>query len=301
MFLLHSKENLYRVFSEINGGSLIMDIDTLKTCGYVDFSYPSTLSAAVEGAVKSWKRFCTLPYQEKKKLSGGDRITDFGYMSRGDEGPRSDHKELFHVSRCDLGELDAKATGINGLEAFDFIEAIDVLIERSIPTISMFAHRVEEVYGLKGLNRDVITNVDHWTFRYLHYLPGAKMRAHPHADRGGFTLHLYENFPGGEYFDFHGNWQPWPIGDGRTIIFPSMELQYRSKGALRALWHRVCSFEGQCSQSRYAMVVFVDFLPGIRFNDAKYRIQDFDPGFNYTLPHEELDRYFIDSSKTGSK
>lgn len=273
----------------------------LDTHGYVDFEYPRHLSDAVHRAIRSWKTFCDLPSEEKCRMSGGDRVRDFGYMRRRDNGPRADDKELFHVSESVLSDLNKKARGLRGGEGLYFIDAVDDLIEKSASLVSEFARRIEEQYGLLGLQKEVLSGKDHWTFRYLRYLPSGEVLANPHADRGGFTLHLYENFSGGEYLDFDGHWREWPIGNGRTIIFPSMALQHRSRGALKALWHRVSS-SAQSTRSRYAMVAFIDFEKSKRFDDAKYRIQDFDPGFNYNLSHRELERYFIDrlgSFKTG--
>jgi isopenicillin N synthase-like dioxygenase len=122
-------------------------------------------------------------------------------------------------------------------------------------------------------------------------MPGETF-AHAHADRGGFTLHLYESAGGGEYLGFDKVWRPWPIGGEETIIFPSMVLQHRSKGRLKALCHRVVATEETSQHGRFSMVVFIDFHHSHRYSDAVKRLQDFEPGFNYDLSFSEFDKLF---------
>lgn len=270
-----------------------MNIDTLTKDGFVSIEYPTTLREHVEAAMDSWKGFCDLPQKNKQALLNGDRLNDFGYMRRADKSARADNKELFHVSKKDVPQLRECAEHVTDERAVAFIDAIDTLITESAPLIQNFANEVERRYGLAGFEDDVMRAKDRWTFRYLHYLGGNDVLAHPHADRGGFTLHLYETHPGGEYFGFDRTWQPWPVSAERTIIFPSMELQYRSENALKALWHRVLANGSPVDQTRYAMVAFIDFAHDFRYNDRKQRLQDFEPGFNYDLPFSDFQRFFV--------
>jgi len=271
-----------------------MDLSSLRKDGFVTVSYPPLLRSRVCEAMQSWKSFCNLSENEKTKLSGGDRIQDFGYMRRKDSGPRADNKELFHVVRKRLPQLHAQADAMSDRRAAAFIDAVDVLLQESVPLIQTFAQRIEQEYGLKGFEAEVVGSQDNWTFRYLHYFPGVQpVLANAHADRGGFTFHTWEDHDGGEYLSLNGTWMPWPVSDTKTIIFPSMGLQYRSKGELKALWHRVVPNETTAKVGRYSMVIFIDFKMDYRFDDSRYRIQDFQPGFNYQTSAEEFTRLFV--------
>ncbi|MBM3261194.1 hypothetical protein FJY93_02130 [Candidatus Kaiserbacteria bacterium] len=273
-----------------------MNIGSLITDGFVSVAYPTSLRSHVVHAMESWKTFCGLPAEEKAGLSGGDRIEDFGYMLRQDTGPHADQKELFHLVGKHLPKLYAQAANVADTRAIDFIRAIDVLMKMSAPLIRQFAHSVEHAFGLEGFEQEVMSSQDSWTFRYLHYFgaDAEEMLAHAHADRGGFTFHLYESAPGGEYLDFDYVWQPWEVGANKTIIFPGLGLQYRSACQLTALYHRIMSTPETRRNGRYAMVLFVDFESSHRFNKERWpRIQDFDPGFNYDMSFEQFSRYFM--------
>ena len=272
-----------------------MDMDLLKSSGFVSVEYPLRLRALVLNAMESWKAFCELPLETKQKLSGGDRVKDFGYMLRSDSGPRADSKEQFHAVRENFPLLLPKAKEINDSRATEYIEAIDALIVAMRPMVQNFASRVEEHFGLIGFENDVMKCQDSWTFRYLRYPPGARpMLANAHADRGGFTFHLGETQEGGEFFDVKKyEWRSWPLSDTQTIIFPSMNLQYRSRGRLKALWHRVVPNEKSVEYGRYSMVAFIDIDSSHHIDGSRFRMQEFEPGFNYGLSFEEFAKYFV--------
>ena len=270
-----------------------MDVTSLQSLGYVPVGYPPAVRKQVLTTMASWRNFCELlPINEKRKFSGGNRFDDKGYMLRNDIGPRADHKEMFHVSRRELPEFHRRAALSLSGSAPDFINDVDALIEGITPLIQAFAEGVEHIFGLRGFADDVMTSKDDWIFRYLRYF-GGNILAHAHADRGGFTLHLLESDGGGEYLDFEHRWHSWPVSGERTIIFPGMGLQYRSESTLKALWHRVQPTEKSVNEGRYAMVAFIDFKREHRYNDARMRVQDFEPGFNYVLPHEAFKELFV--------
>lgn len=272
-----------------------MKIEELKTRGFVTLEYPPELRGCVQKAIESWQRFCELPESQKLLLAGGDRINDFGYMRRRDKGATADNKELFHALKKEMPSLATKAAAIEDERAVKFIHAVDQLIMVIEPVVVSFAALTERHYGLAGFEEAVRTSTDRWVFRYIHYLPGETL-ANAHADRGGFTLHLYENAPGGEYLDFNKNWQPWPVSEEQTIIFPSMVLQHLSKGELKALWHRVVSTEETRAVGRFSMVAFIDFHHTHRFDDSTKRLQDFEQGFNYDMPFTEFEKLFVPGS-----
>ena len=258
-----------------------MDTKPLRTQGFVKINYPSALRAVVSEAMASWQEFCSLSDGRKRSFSGSnDRVKDFGYMRRQDKVGKADDKELFEVQRHQLLELAKRAKEIGNEKAVTFIHAVGRHVAETVSLVQTFAAAVEREYDLKGFEKDVMASIDRWTFRYIHYFPGENF-AHAHADRGGFTLHLFETAAGGEYLSFDGEWLPFPVSDAETIIFPSLILQERSNGELAGLWHRVNSTKETQLTGRFSMVLFVDFVNPRKWNDSKYRVQNLEPGFNY--------------------
>lgn len=262
----------------------------LDARGFFEIAYPSQLANTVLSAMHSWQEFCQLKEEEKSLLSNGDRLRDYGYMYRRDGTGKADAKELFHVSLRDVQSLQSAAEKLPK-SATRFIDACSDLITDSDAIIMQFADRLESEYGLVGFTHQVAASKLHWTFRFLHYF-GAEVLAHPHVDRGGFTLHLCETSEGVEYLGFDNVWYPLPLSEGKTIFFPGMVLQHRSDGVVKALWHRVMSTKQAVHRERFAMVAFVDFAHTHRYNDAALRTQDIPPGETYSLSHEVFSKFF---------
>ena len=268
-----------------------MNIDDLETLGFVRVEYPTDLRQCVKDAMASWQEFCGLPDSHKNLFSGGDRVQDFGYMRRQDKVGLADDKELFHALKNQIPDLTARAEKVHDQRAVEFIYAVDQLIKAAEPLVVAFAKKVEDYYGVGGFEQAVAASTDRWVFRYLHYMPGETL-AHAHADRGGFTFHLYESVDGGQYLGFDKKWHPWPVSEKETIIFPSMVLQHASQGRLKALCHRVVATEEARKHGRFSMVVFIHPQYNYRYDDSAKRLQDFEPGFNYNLPFPEFDKLF---------
>jgi isopenicillin N synthase-like dioxygenase len=269
-----------------------MDVSALRTDGFVSIQYPQPLRYAMHEAMESWIRFCTLPTEQKRLLSGGDRIKDFGYMRREDTDTFADEKELFHSVRAYFPLLLPKAELVGDSRATNFITAIDTLTLQMSALVRTFAGEVEDRYKIPDFAKLTMDSADYWTFRYLRYPKGKPVLANPHADRGGMTFHLGETEGGGEYLDFDHKWRPWLVSEKETIFFPSMGLQHCSKGKLKALWHRVVPVESPANE-RYAMVAFIDFQNSHRFDDSKFRMQKFEPGFNYKMQFDKFDELFV--------
>jgi isopenicillin N synthase-like dioxygenase len=273
-----------------------MNVTNLMVDGFVRVPYPTALRQSVAEAVESWKAFTTLPPEEKKKLSLGDRHKDIGYVRREDKGHKTyDDKEFFHASIGMPQELHEIAAKFPDRRATAFLDATDTLINKITPLIEEFASSVELRWELYRFARQVMENRANWKFRYLHYFPsqsGAPI-AHAHADRGGFTLHMYESHPGAEYLNFKGEWRPLPVKQDETVIFPSMMLQHRSKSKLVALCHQVLATPEAAQEGRYSMVAFIDFTSDHRFNDQEFRLQDLPKGFNYGRSEQEMQKYFV--------
>lgn len=274
-----------------------MNIETLDTLGYVAGAYPKHLRGVVQHAMEAWQSFCGLSFEEKEKISGGDRLRDFGYMLRQDEGPRADRKELAHVKLSNFNELLTRASELRDMRPTGFIRATELLLDAITPFIGEFAEAIEGRYEMRGFAKEVRDSRANWTFRYLHYFPTDSVGneiAHPHVDRGGFTLHLDESHTGAEYLGLTDKkWHPLPVSLNETMIFPSMGLQYRSDSRLKALCHRVRATPHAAKGGRFSMVAFIDFKMGHRYNDAVQRTQDFPPGFNYKMPDGEFKSLFI--------
>lgn len=277
-----------------------MQLEALDTLGYVEVSYPPMLRMRVREAMEPWRDFCALPLEEKQHLalSLGDRLKDVGYVLRQDKGrPNADNKEFFHVKRTTVGAMRERAVAFPNKRTVAFVDATDALLSAAIPLVQTFAEEVEARYHLLGFESEVMASQgNNWTFRYLHYPPASQSGeelAHAHTDRGGFTLHMYESHPGAEYYGFDRAWHPLIVNDDRTVIFPSMGLQYRSGGALKALCHQVVATPETAQDGRYSMVAFIDFNIGYRYDDSKKRLQEFPPGFNYDMPTGEFEELFV--------
>ncbi len=274
-----------------------MDVRTLATLGYVRVGYPPALQRQVSDAMNSWKAFCTLPLGIKKQLSYPESIRDVGYVLRESNGRvKRDDKEFFHARLGMPEQIMTAGRRVNDARATNFIGATNTLLQTIRPLIERFAQEVEKVYKVRGLRSGTMRSQENWTFRYLHYFPNTSGRgeiAHAHVDRGGFTLHLSETHPGAEYLDFAHTWHPLPVSERETVIFPSMGMQHDSGSKLKALCHRVVTTPETAREGRYSMVAFIDFISGMRYDDRGRALQDFEPGFNYSMNHEKFKQLFI--------
>jgi len=50
-----------------------------------------------------------------------------------------------------------------------------------------------------------------------------------------------------------------PVSESQTVIIPGMQMQLRSSGDLRALWHRVVATPKTAELGRYSAVSFIQF------------------------------------------
>ncbi len=83
------------------------------------------------------------------------------------------------------------------------------------------------------------------------------------------------------------------VASGETAIIPSMQMQLRSKGELRALTHRVIANPETAVNGRYSAVCFVQFKKTPKYDkDTHGRLQEKSPGFNYGLSHDDFSKLF---------
>ncbi|MBA3238157.1 MAG: hypothetical protein H0T62_07415 [Parachlamydiaceae bacterium] len=272
-------------------------INQLRSQGLVNVDYPETLRNSVKRAVTSWKDFCDLPKEEKCAFAlledgHGDGA---GYELKEEKGSKKDLKENFHVTMFQYNRL----AEIANKRTFSFLNDAKALLDQIEPLVLQFAKSVEEEFDVTGLFSEVKESKPYWILRYLHYFgdqqAGADIAA-PHADKGGFTLHLYESDEGLQYFSIQTNvWKPMPVHVKQTVIIPAVQLQHRSKGDLKALYHRVIATKKTAISGRFSMVCFITFEHSPKYNKKVHgNVQTHEVGFNYALPHEEFAKLFSD-------
>ncbi|MCE5316620.1 MAG: hypothetical protein LLG04_04575 [Parachlamydia sp.] len=274
---------------------MTVSIDELRDLGFVNVDYPETLREAVEKAVTSWKGFCQLTREDKLAFSfledsHGDGA---GYELKEEKGSKKDLKENFHVTLFQHERLAA----IANQRTFPFLNDAKTLLDCMEPLVLAFVREIEEEQGVKGLVDEVATSKPYWILRYLHYFgdqkEGGELAA-PHTDKGGFTLHLYESDEGLECYCINTqHWMPMPVYENQTVIIPAMQLQLRSEGALKALYHRVIATEKTARDGRFSMVCFITMDNTPKYNKKAYgNTQTHEIGFNYSISHKDFARYF---------
>lgn len=261
----------------------------------VNVSYPSELRAGVEKAVESWKQFCAESEADRLRFPYNSNAgMGVGYELKKTEGANLDVKEDFHFTMGAKKWISETAESIGDEKIITFVNSAEGLVNLMEPLVLEFAQRIEKEFALEGFEDEVKASKDMWFVRFLHYFGGRKEGdeiATPHADKSGFTLHLYESDPGLEYLDFDKKWQEMPVSSGETAIIPGMRLQYRSENRLKAIYHRVVATEETAARGRFSVVCFIHLKRTPQYNKQKAgRLQEFQPGFNYDMPFEEFSK-----------
>jgi isopenicillin N synthase-like dioxygenase len=275
-----------------------ISLTNLEQKGLVNISYPANLRMGVEKAVATWKAFCSLPEELKMKFPYGSDIgMGVGYELKKTTGANLDVKEDFHFAAGFQDSIKNIARSLHNETIIDFVEASEALVGLMEPLIIEFAGELESSFGLKNLRDEVVESKGIWFVRFLHYFGGRQVGdeiATPHADKSGFTLHLYESDPGLEYLDRQKQWRKMPVSHDETAIIPGMRLQYRSRNQLKATYHRVVATAKTAAQGRFSVVCFIHLGRTPEYNKKKAgRLQEFQPGFNYEMPFEEFAKLFI--------
>jgi hypothetical protein len=72
----------------------------------------------------------------------------------------------------------------------------------------------------------------YWILRYLHYFSDQQEVADiaaPHADKGGFTLHLYESDEGLQHCCIQTKvWESMPVHKKQTVVIPAYSSPIRT-------------------------------------------------------------------------
>jgi isopenicillin N synthase-like dioxygenase len=273
-------------------------IKDLASKGLVSVQYPPELRASVEKAVAAWEAFCKLPEEIRTQFPYNNaEDMGVGYELKKTPGANLDLKEDFHFATGSREWIEETATSLGNEEIMHFVHEAGKLVDLIEPLILDFAGRVEKEFDLKDFRDEVADSKSIWFVRFLHYLGGRQEGeeiATAHADKDGFTPHLYESDPGLQYLDFQKRWQEMPVSPGETVVLPGMRLQYRSQNRLKAIYHRVVATEKTAAQGRFSVVCFVHPKRTPAYNKKKAgRLQEFQPGFNYDMPFEEFSKLFI--------
>ncbi len=272
------------------------NIKNLQTQGFVVLTYPQDLRIAVDRTVKSWKKFCALPVEVKKGLPYSNSADGVGYELKEGVGNKADRKENLDVALGGKDWLEKHAGSIKNPVALEFIQNAIGLVGILKPTVLNFAQQSEDAFGLRDFVREVDKSENAFFVRFIHYFGDRKVgeeTASAHTDQSGFTLHLFESDPGLQCLEYEGDWIDMPVSEGETVIIPSMQMQLRSEGKLRALCHRVIANEKTATDGRYSGVCFVQQMDTPKYDKDKHgRLQEKTPGFNYGMIHNKFIKFF---------
>ncbi|MES2213591.1 MAG: 2OG-Fe(II) oxygenase family protein [Patescibacteria group bacterium] len=271
-------------------------ISDLQKKGYVAFPYPMDLRSAVDETAKLWKKFCALPLETKLSLPYSNNTAGVGYELKEGVGNKADKKENFDVTLAGIEWLETHIKSLGNHEALEFVEKAIGLLAPLKPIIYAFAQEVEREFGLAGFTDEVSASENSFFIRFIHCFGGREVGeviTAGHPDQSGFTPHLFESSPGLQCLNYDGVWEPMPVSRGETVIIPDMQMQLRSDGKLRALWHRVVATTETAEIGRYSAVCFIQLKNTPKYNKEQWgRLQEMEEGFNYNMKPEEFAKFF---------
>src|SRR5665213_274808 len=206
-------------------------IEQLATRGFVRLPYPPKLRDEVLQAVETWKAFCRLPNEMKKRISysGDVNVSGVGYELKLEQGATNDLKEDFHLRVSEREFLLNEAVKVGPVAKHFIRDALSLgpLIE---PLVAEFTKAIEQQFSMPGFHDDTMARMPRALIRFLHYFGDRKVGdelAIPHVDKGGFTLHLHESHFGLQHLGFdNGQWRSMDFLAGETAIIPGMRMQY---------------------------------------------------------------------------
>ncbi len=286
---------ILRYHTAMNNGS----VSDLKEKGCVSISYPEELRVSVEEAMEKWKAFCALPESQRAKFPYNPGAgMGVGYELKKTPGATLDVKEDMHLTLGSREWLTAAAKASESEVAEEFVGCAEDLIIAMEPLITEFAIAIEQKFGLEGFAKNITDNRNQWFIRFLHYFGNREEGdeiATPHVDKSAFTLHLYESDEGLQRLDYDFAWQDMPVSSGETVIIPGMRLQYRSESTIKATAHRVVANTNTAKTGRFSAVCFIHPKNTPVYDKQKAgRLQEFEPGFNYSMPFDEFSQLFTE-------
>lgn len=271
-------------------------IKNLQNQGFLTVTYPSDLRKIVNQTILSWEKFTQLPVSFKQGLPYSNNADGVGYELKSGSGLKGDRKENFDITTAGSSWIKKVAEAINNETALEFLHNSTNLVGVIKPLIVEFAQQAEKAFGLVGFAQEVEEGEDAFFIRFIHYFgdrtPGDEI-ASAHTDQSGFTLHLFESAPGLQCLTFDGKWIDMPVSEGETVIIPSMQMQLRSSGTLKALCHRVVATADTAVYGRFSAVCFVQLKKTQKYDKDRWgRLQEKEPGFNYSLSPEQFSELF---------
>lgn len=274
------------------------NINSFKEEGFVKTKYPKRLLRAVLSMEKSWRTFCTLPEETKIIFPYSKESAGVGYELKNKQGDTLDLKENFNFTLKQYQWLLDSASNANVPEFLDLIEKCKLVATEIQPEIDSFSKDVENEFGIAKFRKEVAESKDIYYIRLIHYFGDREVGdeiATAHTDKSGFTLHLYENTSGLQRLTYGGDWVNLPISSGHTQIIPNMQLQYKTRGELKATCHRVVATKESSKNGRFSAVCFVMLKNTPRYNkELSGRLQEKMSGFNYTQSHNSFSKLFKD-------
>jgi isopenicillin N synthase-like dioxygenase len=273
-------------------------MQNLQKRGFISVPYPSLLREAVAKAEQHWEAFCSLPDEVKRSFPYSSNGAGVGYEDKRISGNSADYKENFDLTIGDMEWLEDQAKSTGNETILTFVLSAIKVAGLIAPSIIDFADQVEKSFGMEGFKDEVEESLNAYFIRFIHYFPGATVEqetAEAHTDQSGMTPHLFSSAPGLEHLTQDMQWEAMPVSQGEMVIIPSMQLQLRSKGQLKATVHRVVATPETIKTGRYSAVCFVQFKRTPKYDKTKGRLQVLHKenlGFNYRLSPEEFAEYF---------
>jgi isopenicillin N synthase-like dioxygenase len=273
------------------------NIENFKRDGFVYFKYPKELRNAVEEAERLWVNFCGLPKKIKESVPYSNGGAGVGYELKNGIGKNADRKENFDITIPGEDWVEKNISAFKHKETVAFMRKVGELVTKIKPVVLDFAKSIEKEYGIKDFKDEVLKSEGAFFVRFIHYFGDRQTGeeiATSHVDQSGFTLHLFESQPGFQYLSYDKKWKGALVTKGETLIIPSMQMQLRSEGEIKAMCHRVVATEETKDKGRYSMVCFVQLKDTRQYNKSKFgRLQEMEPGFNYNMTREEFEKMFI--------
>ncbi len=274
----------------------IKNIKNLVDVGYIKMTYPPELRAAVEKAAESWKAFCALPTETKRGLPYSNNADGVGYEMKDGIGNKTDRKENFDITTAGQKWLLDNAGKIGNQTALRFITDAVELVRLAKPLIVDFAEQAESAFSIKDFAQEVASSEDAYFIRFIHYFGDRKVgeeTASAHTDQSGFTPHLYESEAGLQCLTHQKQWIDMPVSSSETVIIPSMQMQLRSGGTLKATCHRVVATDRTAKDGRYSAVCFVQLKKTPKYDKTSHgRLQEKVAGFNYDMSRDAFEKLF---------
>lgn len=277
----------------------VLSVNQMRGDGFAVLPYPGHISPRLERVAKAWKKFTSLPCEVRTKLT---YLPDNpqGNSGTGYEPPdptkHDARKHTYHVQHRDAAWLLRKSRAATPVATWLANESLE-LLEELKPYIGEFGSAFEREFNLDGFTDNLMRGFDEWILRLLWYPPGyapGEVIAKEHCDKGGGTLHLWETCPGVERLTFDTKeWVTFPVGNGESVVFSGMRMQYLTECATKALCHRVVATDEAAHEGRFSAVLFLNLDKVPYYDKARLgSTQSLPAGFNYDLPFAEFSQYF---------